>query len=509
MSKKNRVQLDKLVKWDADFYKSLSDDDCIICLSEREIYLVGQVFDQLRWGNTRWAGDKSGLDFDLIASNLEYKLAERMTCEKLSDISQIINQLQITVSQLQTTVNNIANPGSDTVVTEDTQLNIALPSADATAFSTDIDVCDDDGKSALYGACVYIVNYINQSNIDFLEQLTQATGNLAQQSNILLEAFPPTDILAVDSVAKYIGFLIDELLDEYNATVTQELLQTTMCDLFCIAVSNDCTLTLYDICNYFGGKVDPTFANFATTFANLVEFASIGTFSGDMYFHYMCYFNLVSVALGQGIGLGSAEDFQLQLLAGQNNPDGDWELLCDECPTFHRLWTWNFSGGMGDFTFINLPGGTNCAVAPAGILDGSSLKGVRCGSQNTIGIIMPFNPAWRVRSVRMTTRRENGIGNGTYDYATFKMRPAANSDSGSFNPIGGGFRPNGTDILCEVQNTTPPYYWTGANQIFIAIGVAYDDSPVSAIYLDEVEILFNVGYEKLGSVAVVDDNLCA
>jgi len=416
----------------------------------------------------------------------------------------------MTVADLQTTVNNIANPGSDPVITDDTQLNIALPSADATAFSTDIDVCDDDGKSALYGACVYIVNYINQSNIDFLEQLTQATGNLAQQANILLEAFPPTDILAVDSVAKYIGFLIDELLDEYNATVTQELLQATMCDLFCIAASNDCTLTLYDICNYFGGKVDPSFANFATTFANLVEFASIGTFSGDMYFHYMCYFNLVSVALGQGIGLGSAEDFQLQLLAGQNNPDGDWELLCDECPTFHRLWTWNFSGGMGEFAFTTAGAGADCSAATVlGTLVGGRIKGVQCGSQNAIGLVMPFNPAWRVRSVNLHGERLNGISNGTYDYTLFKMRPTVNSNTSSFNHIQGGFMPNGVFDRCAVQNTTPPYYWLGANQIFIALGVSYDDSPVSAIYLDEVEILFEVGYEKLGSVAVVDDNLCA
>ena len=89
-----RTNFDKLIRWDADFYKSLTDDDCIVCLTEREVYLAGQILDALRWKNTRWIGNIVGLDFDDIADKLEYKFEERMTCKDVSDIFQKIANLE-------------------------------------------------------------------------------------------------------------------------------------------------------------------------------------------------------------------------------------------------------------------------------------------------------------------------------------------------------------------------------------------------------------------------------
>ena len=183
------------------------------------------------------------------------------------------------------------------------------------------------------------------------------------------------------------------------------------------------------------------------------------------------------------------------------------DLYCP-CATGFKVWSWDFSQGMGEFTFEIAPGGSDCVGTVLGIHDGDAVKGVHCGSQNGIGLLMPFIPTWRIRSAKLHTRRENGIGNGTYDYSQFKVRVTAGTDTGSFNPIQGGFRPNGTDIRCSVQNTTPPYYWTGGNQIVIRAGVSYDDAPVSAIYVDKIEIMFEEDYAK-GGYTTDDDNLCA
>jgi len=92
------------LRWNADYYKSLSDDDCIICLTEKQIYLVGQYLEAITWENTRWVGDKSGLDFVGIAGNLEEALAERMTCEKLTLLVQQIESINVQLSSIQTMI---------------------------------------------------------------------------------------------------------------------------------------------------------------------------------------------------------------------------------------------------------------------------------------------------------------------------------------------------------------------------------------------------------------------
>lgn len=188
--------------------------------------------------------------------------------------------------------------------------------------------------------------------------------------------------------------------------------------------------------------------------------------------------------------------------------DAGIDLYCP-CASGFKVWTWDFANGMGEFTFAVGPSGSDCVGLVLGVLDGDSVKGVNCGNdQYTIGLLMPFDPTWRVRSVVMHTRRENGFGNGVYDHTTFKMRPTANSDTGSFNPIQGGFRPNGYEKRCNVMNTGAPFYWTGANQILASTAVSYDIAPQSAIYLDKIEIMFQEDFAK-GGYTTDDDNLCA
>lgn len=43
----------KLIQWDTEFYNSLSDDDCLVCLSEKQKYVLGQILEPIKW-STRW-----------------------------------------------------------------------------------------------------------------------------------------------------------------------------------------------------------------------------------------------------------------------------------------------------------------------------------------------------------------------------------------------------------------------------------------------------------------------
>ena len=508
------TNFDKLARWDADYYNTLSDDECIVCLTEKQVYLLGQVIEQLTWYKTRWTGDTAGLDFDKISGDLNYRLSERMTCTSITTILNTVNDLQQTVIDLQQTINIIHNETTtepDIYIFEpetSTVGDVHTPQA-LQDFGVTADNCDDAGKDAIYGAINQLVRYINQRNIDFLENINQA-GNTPEQIERAISAIPIFNESPIDEIFGWVNFIATELEDEYNAIVTEALLQSVVCDLFCIAVASDCHLDFNDVYNYFAGKVSPSISLGVSTVLSLIQFAALGTMSGDAYFHYMCYFQLSLVGMGQFyLGVNSLNDYAYQTRAGLNSPDHDWSIFCLDCPPLYRLWTWDFAQGMGEFTFDIAPAGSECPGLTLGTFEGDRVKGVNCSNDMyAIGLEMTFNPLWRVRGAKIHTLRENGIANGTYDSTGFKMRPTAESDTGSTNIIAGGFRPNGVEERCDFIDAAP-FYISGANQIWLHANVIFDTDPQSAIYITKVEILFEVDFAKLGSVITEDGLLCS
>jgi len=323
MSDNPQARREKMVRWDADFYNTLSDDDCIICLTEKQVYLVGQIIDQLTWQRTRWIGDTSALDLKAIAGNIEYRLAERMTCQTLNRLMQ---QIQILTDIV---VNGAEIPVivPDTTVMEDI---FPLAEQQSTIFA-DTENCGTEDKDAMFGASKALVDYITQANQDFLEQVSQA-GNVPDRIAELISA-SPLGILPVDEAVDWLTFIAEELLDEYNAMVTQELLETFYCDIFCLAVANDCSFTSDILLSYLQSKVPTGIGDAADTFADLVQFGLTGTFSGEDYFWYMCYFQVWSRFAGQvWFGARGISGLAIAAQTGLNSPDADWSILCEECP---------------------------------------------------------------------------------------------------------------------------------------------------------------------------------
>jgi len=325
----HRTNPNTLLRWDADWYKSLPDEDCVVCLTEKQIYLIHEMLEPLLWVNTRWIGDTSDLDFDLIKSDLQFALDERMTCEKLTLLAQQIESISAQIDLIQ----NSVFQGDNTIDVDTTVLDDIFNTAAQEAqeiFETEN--CTDDDKDAIYGACNALVRHIHQNNLDFLESISQA-GNVTDQAKRLLAGIPLVGLLPLDEVADYATFIIDELLEEYNATVTEELLQMVICDLFCIARDSPCSLDFADLLNYFGDHVSPTLTSAATTFLNLVQFALIGTFSGDGYFYYLCYFQLwIAYAGSEFFGQTGVQTIAMVARSGLNSPDADWEIFCTDCP---------------------------------------------------------------------------------------------------------------------------------------------------------------------------------
>jgi hypothetical protein len=497
-----KTNFEKLTRWDGDFYKSLSDDDCIVCLTEREVYLIGQILEPLTWAGTRWLGDVVGLDFKAISAQLEHKLSERMTCQNITTLLQKITQLEAKIDYVfnETIVNEGDTPFSpDTTVMDDVFTPEQMQTGDMAVHA---DICDNDGKSAIYGAVNQVVRYIVGLNTDLLQRFEQSVGNLAEQAETLLGAFPVTDILAADEVAKYVAFLTQELQEEYEATVDEELIQATICDIFCIASANNCTLTMWDVYNYFGSKVDPTFTNAALTYANLVNFAFTGTFSGDMYFHYLCYFQLASAAFNGAVTGDGLEDYERQIAAGFNSPDADWMIHCIECPPLYRFLSYDFALGQNGWEVDTLS-----IASTHGVWDGNRWKGTLTQfDERNIEINLPHDATYRLRGIKLHMTRENGLSDGSRDSCSFVMRPTEGSTSGGVVIGGGNFLPNGDVVECDLKATSP-FYWTGANELLVTAQVA-SNGELGQIYIDKIDLLYELNYAPDRAIISYDGNIC-
>jgi hypothetical protein len=495
-----KTNFDKLVRWDADYYNALTDDDCIVCLTEREIYLVGQIIDMLKWKNTRWIGNIVGLDFDLISDNLEYKLSERMTCQ---NITKLLDKIETLSDKVDYVFNQTAIDNGDTIPNEDTPAwDVTTPEEFAEDFSIATDGCDAPDKDAIYAGVYQLVRYVNQVNVDALQQLSQV-GNLASQIDKLISA-ATGGLTPFDEVAGYVEFLVTELLDEYEATVDEALLDEVTCALFCIAVDSNCTINLSDVINYYGSKLGSTALDLTSSLLNVMQFAATGTFSGDEYFYFMTTFQFITVALTDHFfNVSSMQNYKTQILAGMNSPDNDWTLLCVECPPLYRLKTYNFEYGKLGWE-INTSG----VSSTHGVWAGNRWQGtLNQFNEKVIQVSLDTHETgWRLRGIKFYLTRENGLLDGSRDVSSAWLRPTINSSTGQIQIQNGNFLPNGDIEQCD-KRTSSPFYSTGGTQIYVQQTVA-NNGGTGQVYLTKIDVLYELNYAPDESVITEDDDIC-
>jgi hypothetical protein len=476
------TNFEKLVRWDADYYKSLTDDDCIVCLTEREIYLLEQVIEPIRWQNTRWTGDTSGLDFNLITSDLAYKLSERMTCQNITKLLEKLQSLENKIDYVfeQTVINE-----GDILPDEDTPAwDVTTPEEFAEEFTFATDACDDPAKDSLYAGIYQLVRYINQVNIDALQSLAQI-GNLAQQVDKLISA-ATGGLTPLDEVAAYVNFLVDELLDEYEATVDEELLETVTCDLFCIAVSSNCSLNLSDVINYYGSKIGSTVIDLTSSLANVMQFAATGTFSGDEYFYFMTTFQFITVALTDHFfGVDSMTNYMTQLAAGANSPDNDWTLLCDECPTLYRRKIWNFAYGQSD---VIITTGFDL-VRGEFIGNGFGLTQAGAPEDGLMTVGVPLDSTWVVRAVAFKFANK-AAGDGGLTNVVVRITSGSNTGADGLSMSWG------TTGWTYYSNFVTPSSITG----YLELALRYADQLADDVYLSHVAMIFDVNEAPIDAV---------
>src|SRR3546814_13681890 len=92
------TNLEKLAGWDIDYYLSLSDDECSVCLTQKELYLLRNPLRQMEWA-TRWQSQigTPKPDIENIAERLAYKLSGTNCCE-VDYCAEIVDCIETSVA---------------------------------------------------------------------------------------------------------------------------------------------------------------------------------------------------------------------------------------------------------------------------------------------------------------------------------------------------------------------------------------------------------------------------
>lgn len=291
--------------------------------------------------------------YEPIQQILEFLAGDNcgMDCEQLNDCleqSDVINNIINELNDLR----DYVEYGDSTTELDTTIITDVFPYEEQLDNIGDLEYvgCDPD---EIWGAVNSLVNYIDQTNKDFLQRVSSAT-NLASQVERAIAATPVIGWFPMDEAVGLVDWYANEANSAYLAVVDELLLQQTKCDLFCIALNNNpCGLNFADLINYFSAKVPASAGQFVDTLSNLILFAITGTFAGSDYFYYMSLFQLATAAIGEKfLNTRGKETYAIYAAAGKNSPDSDWSLFCDECPLYTYI-EYDFTVSSHGFTSAN------------------------------------------------------------------------------------------------------------------------------------------------------------
>jgi hypothetical protein len=212
------------------------------------------------------------------------------------------------------------------------------------ALNQNADTCDED---SLWGSCLNAVVVLNRLNLDFLETMEAASENQEILSGFV-SAVPILETLPIDEVIAFADNVRAFVAEFYAAGYDVDLEGEFACELFCLAMDNDCKLTMDVLTDYFWNRAElidgwenaftgaleivSALANWQETTGEAVVIAMMAANVGFMHW--------LNSALGLDFGR-----FQLQTRAGI--PDDDWQL----CACVNE-WAYEFDFSVNDGGFV-------------------------------------------------------------------------------------------------------------------------------------------------------------
>lgn len=338
MPKGTMTNLGKLVGWDIDHYLSLSDEECLICLSERDRYALGQALMQMRW-STRWNSDIGTPlpDLDAIASRLDDKMSD----ESCIDICQMIIDC---IANNQTIQQQISFYSGFPSITAETGEVIEYLETDLLLGQGSVS-CDID---SVFGATTQLTDFLNMLSVDLLEIFTGAFAVPERLADVI-SAIPVVETLPLDEILEFSAKMAQQIENSYNSAYDSQIRDDFRCDLRCLTLDNDCILTLEIARDYFYDKI--VIAVTKTDFLQIVNDVIANNWLGEQSIYLMHFMILQAIIYGGEILGIDVNRISRQVATFFNDPDPDWSTLCDECPDITEVCQNFVTDGLGDWYF--------------------------------------------------------------------------------------------------------------------------------------------------------------
>ena len=192
--------------------------------------------------------------------------------------------------------------------------------------SSDRELTAGNNNDEIYGNARSIWQYINAVNVDVLEILAASSNSVGAVSDAV-SSIPILSQAPIDEILEFLADFADNALEQYNASLTIELEQRIICDIFCLMLDGSVSLdTLFE---YFSSRMSSPITAQATARVLIQTITSSNV--GAFVIYAASSLQLASAILGSRyIGLDLTRDYNLYIASGE--PDDDWETLCDECP---------------------------------------------------------------------------------------------------------------------------------------------------------------------------------
>lgn len=228
---------------------------------------------------------------------------------------------------------NIASEQSQNAIRDYAQ---SLNTSDLTGNSNP--TCD---KDILFGQCLQLVEYMDTINKDVLEIIEVATNPVEGVASVV-GSISGVDESNADAFLEWVAFIQQSIEDNYDAQITQSYLEARACEIFCVAVNNNCSIDPTTLFNIWRDRL-----NSQLQIDNLIGEAILylisGVWTGEEIADFMFFSQLAFRSMwGYIVGETAYNDIDFRLKMFANDPNPDWALLC---PTCVIEWEWD-----SDFT---------------------------------------------------------------------------------------------------------------------------------------------------------------
>jgi len=293
----------------------LSDDAQVYALSEKQISAILTLIFPMQW-KTRWENPLD--DIDVFSSETEYNLMNPL------DICALIVDCIESKGDVYNLIVKYGGGGQGSYPITTTLGALANGAENRTFF----DLGGSCDYNAVYGACWALTNWLNQNNIDFLEEIS-AGDMLYQNASKVVSAIPILNQGSADEILEWTAEVVENILANYTSAITEGYLREVSCDFFCIAIAN-CSLNLSDVMGYFAGKVSVN--AYATTVIDLIGISLGLGASNPLWFDYFAYLSLSVLAMRSAwLNHRTLDPVYMAIRAGLNDDDPDWSIYCDDC----------------------------------------------------------------------------------------------------------------------------------------------------------------------------------